>query len=141
MSQARKFDLVLYGATGFTGGLVADYLGEVARKQPLRWALAGRNPEKLAAVRGRLALPAGSAAMPELIEADAADAEALAHMAAATRVVITTVGPYTKYGEPLVKACAESATDYVDLTGEPFFIDRVSEHYHAIAERNRVKIV
>ncbi|HMI89813.1 MAG TPA: saccharopine dehydrogenase NADP-binding domain-containing protein [Polyangiales bacterium] len=137
----RGLDVVLFGATGFTGGLVAEYLAKVAAQQPLHWALAGRNREKLEAVRAGLALPTGSNGKPELIVADASDAPALAAMAQRTRVVITTVGPYMKHGEPLVRACAELGSDYVDLTGEPEFVDAMSERYHALAARNRVKIV
>jgi short subunit dehydrogenase-like uncharacterized protein len=137
----RGLDVVLYGATGFTGGLVAEYLAKVAARQPLHWALAGRNRDKLEAVRARLALPAGSNGKPELIVADASDAPALAAMVQRTRVVITTVGPYGKHGEPLVRACAELGSDYVDLTGEPEFVDAMRERHHALAARNRVKIV
>jgi short subunit dehydrogenase-like uncharacterized protein len=137
----RGLDVVLFGATGFTGGLVAEYLAKVAARQPLHWALAGRNREKLEAVRAGLVLPTGSNGKPELIVADASDAQALAAMAQRTRVVITTVGPYMTHGEPLVRACAELGSDYVDLTGEPEFVDAMSERYHALAARNRVKIV
>ena len=137
----RGLDVVLYGATGFTGGLVAEYLANVAAKRPLRWALAGRNRDKLEAVRAKLSLPAGSHGAPELLLADAADANALAAMVQRTRVVISTVGPYCKHGEPLVRACSELGSDYVDLTGEPEFVDLCSERYHGLAERNRVKIV
>lgn len=138
MSQ-RDLDLVLFGATGYTGGLVAEYLASVttvAASRPLRWALAGRSRSKLEAVRARLA-PAN----PELIIADASDAPALGAMAQRARVVITTVGPYGRYGEPLVRACAHEGTDYVDLTGEPEFVDAMRQRYHAIAERQRAKIV
>jgi short subunit dehydrogenase-like uncharacterized protein len=135
MSQ-RDLDLVLFGATGYTGGLVADYLAGVAGTRPLRWALAGRNHGKLETVRARLA-----PASPELIVADAGDARALGAMAQRARVVITTVGPYGRYGEPLVRACAQEGTDYVDLTGEPEFVDAMRERYHALAEKERAKIV
>jgi short subunit dehydrogenase-like uncharacterized protein len=141
MRGDRELHLVLFGATGFTGGLVAEYLADVASRQPLRWALAGRNADKLTAVRARLAPRLGSAAPPEIVVADAAEDEALARMAQRTRVVITTVGPYGKYGEPLVHACAEHGTDYVDLTGEPEFVDLTLERYHARAEQTRAKIV
>lgn len=141
MSDERELQIVLFGATGFTGGLVAEYLAEVARKQPLRWALAGRNRGKLEAVLGRLAPRLGSSGAPELLVADAADDAALAEMARRTRVVITTVGPYAKYGEPLVRACAQHGADYVDLTGEPEFVDLTRARYHALAEQHRARIV
>jgi short subunit dehydrogenase-like uncharacterized protein len=136
--SAREFDIVLFGATGFTGGLVAEYLANTSRQRPLRWALAGRNPDKLESVRSRLPKDAQS---PEIILADSSDSTALVAMTRRTRVLITTVGPYGRYGEPVVRACSESGTDYVDLTGEPEFADAMHERYHALAERNRAKIV
>jgi len=137
----RKLDIVLYGATGFTGGLVADYLAQTSEHTPLRWALAGRSIEKLNAVRDRLGLPAGSSRVPEIIVAEAADTESLERMVKETRVVITTVGPYIKYGEPLVRACAEHGTDYVDLTGEPEFMAQMIEKYDTVASSSRARIV
>jgi saccharopine dehydrogenase (NAD+, L-glutamate forming) len=135
MSPAtREHDVVLVGATGFTGGLTAEYL---ARHAPagLRWALAGRNKEKLEAVRDRLGVDV------PLVVADVTDAGSLADLAASTRVVITTVGPYLQHGEPLVAACADAGTDYVDLTGEPEFVDRVYLRHHATAERTGARLV
>lgn len=137
----RKLDIVLYGATGFTGGLVADYLARTSEHTPLRWALAGRSLEKLTAVRDRLGLPEGSARVPELIVAEASDSASLERMVQATRVVITTVGPYIKYGEPLVHACAEHGTDYVDLTGEPEFMAQMIEKYDTVASSSGARIV
>jgi short subunit dehydrogenase-like uncharacterized protein len=140
MAERRKFDLALFGATGFTGGLTAEYLSENA-PESLRWALVGRNRAKLEAVAARLAERSPSAPVPELLEADAADAIALAGVAARTCVVITTVGPYALYGAPLVAACAAAGTDYVDLTGEPEFVDRMWVDNHAEAERTGARIV
>lgn len=137
----RKLDIVLYGATGFTGGLVAEYLARASEHTPLRWALAGRSLEKLTAVRDRLGLPEGSPRVPELIVAESSDTASLARMVEATRVVITTVGPYIKYGEPLVQACAEHGTDYVDLTGEPEFVAQMIDKYDAIAAASGARIV
>lgn len=131
---APDLDLVLFGATGFTGALTAEYLAEHA-PTGLRWALAGRNPEKLAAVRDRLGLEV------ELLHADVTDPASLADVAARAKVVITTVGPYLTYGEPLVAACAEAGTDYVDLTGEPEFVDRMYLAHHATAQRTGARIV
>jgi short subunit dehydrogenase-like uncharacterized protein len=140
MPEAREYDLVLFGATGFTGGLTADYL---ARHAPagLRWALVGRNRAKLEAVAARLAAANPEAPTPDLIVADAADPVALAKVAESTRVVITTVGPYALYGGALVAACAAAGTDYVDLTGEPEFVDRTWLDHHATAERTGARIV
>jgi short subunit dehydrogenase-like uncharacterized protein len=131
----RDFDIVLFGATGFTGQLTADYL---ARNAPpgLRWALAGRNQGKLEAVRDHLDLPDL-----ELLHADSTDPHSLADVAARTRVVITTVGPYLQYGAALVAACADAGTDYVDLTGEPEFVDQVYLQHQETAVRTGARIV
>ena len=136
----RDFDVVVFGATGFTGALTAAYL---ARNGPggLRWALAGRNPGKLEQVRADLAGIDPALADLPLLVADVSDPATLADVAARTRVVITTVGPYLTYGEPLVAACAEAGTDYVDLTGEPEFVDRMYLAHHATAERTGARIV
>lgn len=134
MSDERAFDIVLFGATGFTGGLTADYLAAHA-PDGLRWAIAGRNADKLEAVRARLG---GDV---EVLIADATDAATLADIAARTRVVITTIGPYLQHGEPLVAACAEAGTDYVDLTGEPEFVDRMWLAHHQTAVRTGARLV
>jgi short subunit dehydrogenase-like uncharacterized protein len=137
----RQYDLALFGATGFTGGLTARYL---AKNGPagLRWALVGRNRDKLEAVASSLKQVAGEGVpAPELLLADAADSNALARVAGAARVVITTVGPYALYGEPLVAACAAAGTDYVDLTGEPEFVDRMWLGYHEQARRSGARLV
>jgi short subunit dehydrogenase-like uncharacterized protein len=136
----RDHDLALFGATGFTGGLTAEYLAANA-PAGLRWALVGRNRRKLEAVAARLAAASPEAPAPDLLVADAADPAALAKVAESTRVVITTVGPYALYGEPLVAACAAAGTDYVDLTGEPEFVDRMWLNHHATAERTGARIV
>ena len=130
----RELDLVLFGATGFTGGLTADYLAANA-PDGLRWAIAGRNADKLEAVRRRLDVDV------EVIVADAADVAALSDVARRARVVISTVGPYLQFGEPLVAACAEAGTDYVDLTGEPEFVDRMWLAHHQTALRTGARIV
>jgi short subunit dehydrogenase-like uncharacterized protein len=136
----RKYDVVLCGATGFTGGLTARYL---AANGPagLRWALVGRNRGKLEAVAAQLGGIDSDVGAPDLLEADAADRAVLGEVAAATKVVITTVGPYALYGEPLVGACAAAGTDYVDLTGEPEFVDRMWSLHHEEARRTGARIV
>jgi short subunit dehydrogenase-like uncharacterized protein len=136
----RRYDVALFGATGFTGGLTARYL---AANGPagLRWALVGRNRAKLESVAAGLADAGGEAGAPDLLVADAGDRAALAEVAGAARVVITTVGPYTLYGEPLVGACAAAGTDYVDLTGEPEFVDRMWALHDAEARRTGARIV
>lgn len=136
----RAHDLVLFGATGFTGELTAQYL---ARNAPAdcRWALAGRNQAKLEAVRSRLAEIDPALAELPLLRADVTDPASLAAVASSARVVITTVGPYIEYGEPLVAACAETGTDYLDLTGEPEFVDRMYVEHHQRATETGARIV
>ncbi|MBL0749173.1 saccharopine dehydrogenase family protein [Nocardioides baculatus] len=130
----RDLDIVLFGATGFTGGLTADYLAEHA-PSGLRWAIAGRNADKLEAVRARLGADV------EVLVADSTDPAALSDIARRTRVVITTIGPYLEHGAPLVAACAEAGTDYVDLTGEPEFVDQTFLAHHQTAVRTGARLV
>jgi short subunit dehydrogenase-like uncharacterized protein len=138
-AASREHEIVVYGASGFTGGLTAEYL---ARNAPgLRWALAGRNQKKLESVRSRLAEIDRQLETLPILKADMDDPAALEAMAASTQVVITTVGPYLKYGEPVVAACAAAGTDYVDLTGEPEFVDRMWLGYHAEAEQTGARLV
>jgi short subunit dehydrogenase-like uncharacterized protein len=133
-------DVVVFGATGFTGGLTAEYL---ARHAPddMSWALAGRNREKLEGVRSELAKIADRHGELELLEADVEDPDSLREVAECAKVVITTVGPYIHHGEPLVAACAAAGTDYVDLTGEPEFVDLMWLRHHDQAERTGARIV
>jgi short subunit dehydrogenase-like uncharacterized protein len=134
MAAEREHDIVLFGGTGFTGALTAGYLAANA-PESTRWALAGRNMDKLEALRERLGVDV------PLLKADVTDDQSIADVAAAARVVITTVGPYIEYGEPLVRACAEHGTDYTDLTGEPEFVDRMFVKYDAHARANGARIV
>ena len=132
----REFDIVLYGATGFVGRLTAEYLSRAAGSA--RVALAGRSPDRLHAVRQTL----GEAAQSwPVITADASSPETLEAMAERTRVVVTTVGPYAKYGLPLVAACAAAGTDYADLTGEPNFVLESIDLYHKQAADTGARIV
>ena len=137
MTEAqREFDIVLYGATGFVGKLTAQYLAKVGG--PARIALAGRSVAKLREVRESL----GDAASGwELIEAEAGQPSTLNDMAARTRVVVATVGPYTKYGLPVVAACAAAGTDYADLTGETMFIRESADLFGKEAADNGARIV
>jgi short subunit dehydrogenase-like uncharacterized protein len=128
----REHDFVLFGATGFTGGLTAEYLAAHAGG---RWALAGRSQERLAALRDRLGVD-----VPILL-ADVNDPSSLRRMAESARVVATTVGPFVLHGEPLVAACAQAGTDYTDLTGEPEFVDRVYLRHHATAHQSGARLV
>ncbi|MFF3209846.1 saccharopine dehydrogenase family protein [Streptomyces sp. NPDC002886] len=136
----REYDLVLFGATGFVGALTAEYLAAHAPAD-CRWALAGRDLAKLERLRERLtALDPRCADLP-LLRADAQDAAATRELAASTRVLATTVGPYVWYGAPLVAACAEAGTDYLDLTGEPEFVDRMYVEHDARARESGARIV
>ena len=140
MPADRDYDIVLFGATGFTGELTAAYLAEHA-PAGCRWALAGRNAAKLEEVRARLVQLNPECADLPLLHADANDGRSLRSVAEATRVVISTVGPYLLYGAPLVAACAEAGTDYVDLTGEPEFVDRMYLEHHDRAVATGARLV
>ncbi|WP_228000746.1 saccharopine dehydrogenase family protein [Nocardia australiensis] len=137
MTENRELDLVLFGATGFVGQTTAQYLTQAA-PEGARIALAGRSPRKLSALRDRL----GPAAVQwELITADADDTSALGALAARTTAVLTTVGPYQRYGLPLLAACAEQGTHYADLTGESIFTRTAIDRYHELAVATGAKIV
>lgn len=130
----RPFDIVLFGASGFTGELVAEYLAEQAPQ--VRWAIAGRSASKLEAVRGRLGQPD----LPILV-ADSEDAAALTAMVEQTRVIISTVGPYARYGTTLLEVCAEQGTHYCDLTGEAQWMAEVYERVDPIAKSSGARLV
>jgi short subunit dehydrogenase-like uncharacterized protein len=130
----RDHDVVVFGATGFTGALTAQYLARHA-DAGTRWAIAGRNRDKL-----RKTLETIGADVPTIV-ADTGDPTSLRELAASAKVVITTVGPYIEYGEPVVAACAAEGTDYVDLTGEPLFMDLMYLRHHEEAERSGARIV
>ncbi|MDB5432566.1 MAG: saccharopine dehydrogenase [Caulobacter sp.] len=136
--MARDFEVILYGATGYTGRLVAEHLLKTyGASGDLTWAMAGRNLDKLAEIRDGIGAPA---ALP-LIQADAADAASLAAMAARAKVIISTVGPYQLYGSPLVAACAKAGTDYVDLTGESHWIAEMLAAHEAEAKASGARLV
>ena len=137
MPHSRELDVVLFGATGFTGGLTAAYLAHHG-PDGLRWGLAGRNLAKLEQVREALG-EAGAGV--ELIVADSADPVALADLAARTQVVLSTVGPYVGRGEALVGACADAGTDYCDITGEGEFVDRMYVAHHQTAVASGARLV
>jgi short subunit dehydrogenase-like uncharacterized protein len=134
---ARTYDLVVYGATGFVGRLLAAYLAEAA-PAGLRIALAGRSRTRLEQVRGEL--PAAARDWP-LVEADSTDAGSLTALAASTRVLATTVGPYVRHGLPVVEACARAGTHYADLTGEVLFVRRAIDRTDAVARDTGARIV
>ena len=134
----REFDIVVYGATGYTGRLVAEYLVQHygSRADAPKWAMAGRSDAKLQEVRDLIGAPVGT----PLIVADADDPASLSAMAARTHTVLTTVGPYQLYGEPLVAACAAAGTDYADLCGEPGWMHQMIEKYDAAAKASGARI-
>ncbi|UGY94463.1 saccharopine dehydrogenase family protein [Streptomyces gobiensis] len=138
--MSRTHDLVLFGASGFTGGLTAEYLAAHA-PDGCRWALAGRNAEKLERLRERLGKIRPDCAELPLLHANASDPGSLRRVAADARVVASTVGPYIRYGEPLVAACAAEGTDYADLTGEPEFVDAMYLKHHQRAQENGARLV
>jgi short subunit dehydrogenase-like uncharacterized protein len=134
----RPFDLVVYGATGFTGCLVAEYLQQrYGADTGVRWAMAGRNLAKLAQVRDAIGAPA---TLP-FIAADAADLPALRAMAQQARAVITTVGPYQQVGDTLLQACVDTGTDYLDLCGEPAWMAAKISQHQAAALASGARIV
>lgn len=134
----KPFDLIVFGATGFTGRLVAEYLHKTyGASGPVTWAMAGRNLDKLAEVRRQIQAPES---LP-LRQADAGDARSLAALVAQARVVISTVGPYQLHGEPLVQACADAGTDYVDLCGEPGWMAQMIARHDAAARASGARIV
>lgn len=139
MTAARDFDVVLFGATGFTGRLVAEYLAGAAGGA--RVALAGRDRGRLESVRGALAEVVPGAGELPLVVADAGDGDGLRRLAGRTRVVCTTVGPYQRYGAPLVAACADAATHYCDITGEVPFIRQTIDRHHRTAAEAGVRLV
>jgi len=132
----REFDVIIFGATGFTGRLVAEYI-QKEYGDNVRWAMAGRSESKLKDVRDKMGVSKDVA----LIVADSSDLDSLAHMAKRAKVIITTVGPYQLYGESLVAACAAHGTDYVDLCGEPPWMRDIISTYADKAKESGARIV
>lgn len=138
MKPSAEFDIVVYGASGFTGRLVAEYLASRSGEpHDLTWAMAGRSLDKLAAVRDEIGAPKDT----PLIAADAADPASLDAMLKRTKAVLTTVGPYQFYGTDLVAACVASGTDYLDLCGEPVWMRQMIDKYQAAAQASGARIV
>lgn len=135
MSDAN-FDIIVYGASGFTGRLVAEYMNQQYGRS-VNWAMAGRSEEKLKAVRAEMGISDDT----PLVVADADDAASLKAMVESTKVLITTVGPYQLYGSALVAACAQAGTDYVDLSGEPGWMHEMIGAHDAAAKASGARIV
>jgi short subunit dehydrogenase-like uncharacterized protein len=136
--KSSKFDIVVYGATGFTGQLVAEYLAaHYTEADAPKWAMAGRSLDKLASVRDAIGAPKDTA----LIVADASDPKSLNAMVEQTRSVLSTVGPYQLYGNELLAACVASGTDYFDLCGEPVWMHQMIDKHEAAAKASGARIV
>jgi short subunit dehydrogenase-like uncharacterized protein len=133
---ARPFDIIVYGATGYTGRLVAEYLANHYGAESPRWAMAGRSAAKLAEVRDLIGAPAAT----PLVVADSNDPASLSAMAEQTRVVVTTVGPYQLYGEPVLRACVAAGTDYADLCGEPVWMRQMVDALHEQAQATGARV-
>ena len=134
----KEFDLIVYGASGFTGRLVAEYLAkQYDHDKDLKWAMAGRSAEKLAAVRDEIGAPTDT----PLVVADSDDPASIDTMVRRAKVMITTVGPYQIYGDDLVAACAKAGTDYVDLCGEPAWMRKMIDAHQETAEKSGARIV
>lgn len=140
-SEQRPYTIVLYGATSFVGQITAHYLtsflSDAKNKNgdSVTWAIAGRDEDKLNELQSKLENKV------DIIIANSKDAASLDKMTKQTQVIISTVGPYLKYGEPLIKSCAENGTDYVDLTGEAIFIKDMMDKYQETAKESGARIV
>ena len=134
--MSREFDIIVFGASGFTGRLVAEYLAETY-PAGVRWAMGGRNHDKLAAVRDEIGAPKDT----PLVVCDSDDKASLEAMVRSTKVVLTTVGPYQLYGNELVAACAAHGTDYVDLCGEPAWMRKMIDAHESAAKASGARIV
>ena len=132
----RPFDIVVYGATGYTGRLVAEYLAHHYQGAGPRWAMAGRSADKLAEVRDLIGAPADT----PLVVANSDDPASMKALAQSARVSVTTVGPYQLYGEPLLAACVAAGTDYADLCGEPAWMRQMADKYHEAAKASGARI-
>ncbi len=138
MNANAEFDVVVFGATGFTGQLVAEYLNkQYGKNSGVTWAMAGRSADKLAEVRDLIGAPSNT----PLIVADSSDAASLEDMARRAKCVLTSVGPYSLYGEPVVKACVEAGADYVDLCGEVLFMREMIAKYQTAAIQSGARLV
>lgn len=135
-NKDRPFDLILFGATGFTGHLIARYLSEHADTEQITWAIAGRNADKLQAVRADM-----PGSKPEVVVADVNDPHSLRRMAGQTRVLMNAVGPFNRYGRGVVEACIAEGTHYLDITGEPSFVAEIYNELFESARHRGVCIV
>ena len=138
MSNSKDFDFVIYGATGFTGKLVVEYtLYKYLNVEDLSWAIAGRNVEKLESLKLELGLPSEI----EIIEVDSEDQASIDKLVQRTKCVLTTVGPYQLYGDKIVKTCIESGTDYLDLCGEVWWMNKIISEYSNQAKDSGSRVI
>ena len=136
MPNTKELDLIIWGATGFTGQLVSEYINKKYSKSALKWGIAGRNKEKVSIAANRLNID-----KKRIFIADSEDIESLIKLTSKTKVICTTVGPYAKLGTNLVKACIKTNTNYCDITGETQWIRKMIDKYHLKAKENKIKIV
>ena len=134
----REFDVIVFGASGYTGKLVAEYMGkEYGNDESIRWAIAGRNKDKLSSVKKDLNLNERIS----IIEVDSTNKDSLDSMTSSAKCILTTVGPYQLYGSSLVQSCSENGTDYVDLTGEPGWMYEMINAHQDTAKKSGARIV
>ena len=136
MSNTKQLDLIIWGATGFTGQLVSEYINKKYSNTALKWGVAGRNKEKVSIIVERLNI-----AKDRVFIADCNDIESLIKLTARTKVICTTVGPYAKLGTNLIEACIKTNTNYCDITGETQWIRKMIDKYHSKAKKNKIKII
>ena len=136
MSNTNKLDLIIWGATGFTGQLVSEYINKKYSNTALKWGIAGRNKEKASVIAERLNI-----AKDRIFIADCNDLESLIKLTSKTKVICTTVGPYAKLGTNLIEACIKTNTNYCDITGETQWIRKMIDKYHSKAKENKIKII
>ena len=136
MENKKELDLIIWGATGFTGQLVCEYINKTYSSSSLRWGIAGRNKEKISDIGKNLKI-----GNDKIFIADSNDLESLIKLTSKTKVICTTVGPYAKYGTNLIEACIKTGTNYCDITGETQWIRQIIDKYHSSAIEKRIKII
>jgi short subunit dehydrogenase-like uncharacterized protein len=134
----KDYDIVLYGATGFVGARAAEYLAKHPHRDRLRWAIAGRDRNKLERVKQNLGADASSVSV---LVADSRDRDAVDAVVSKTRVLLNTAGPFALYGSPIVNACVRFKTHYVDITGETAWVRELSDRYHEQASADGTRII
>ena len=139
--EKRKYDIVIFGSTGFTGGLVAEYFAQNVPLNKIKWAIAGRNAEKLQSIKHKLQLLNAECEEIDILECNSEDLKSLEKVTGQTTIIITTVGPFALYGENLVQACVNTSTNYCDITGEPEFVKSILNKHDAVAKEKGIYII